>query len=244
MTSNYPRDSAQAVALSGAEVWWEKTTSKAVEVGRLVFPAIVPIIDVAVPRVLEAKRLDETKHHNAEFVLREVGSMSAGDPLPVAALGLNPGECVAVFRAKRRRPAVVLATSKEVPRQDAPGVSWQRHPMALVAPYFGVDTGGTRGGWPAAFVQRIRHFQYAQFQYDRLPIGGAAESICRLDQLQPMGLHYKSYELTEWKLSSTALELLQEQLDWLRSGKLREESALWTVRNMVHEEAAAVAGLA
>ncbi|MBL8934243.1 MAG: hypothetical protein JNM69_06810 [Archangium sp.] len=199
---------------------------------------------MAVPRVLEAKRLDETKHQNAEFVLREVGSTTTGDPLPVAALGLNPGECVAVFRAKRRRPAVVLATSKEVPKADAPGVAWQRHPMALVAPYFGVDAGGTRGGWPPEFVQRIRHLHYAQFQYDRLPIGGAVESICRLDQLQPMGLHYKSYELTPWKLSASALELLQQQLDWLRSGKLKEESELGLVRNLVHEEVAALAGTA
>lgn len=243
MTSSYPRDSAQSVMLGPGQTWWEKAGTPAVEVGRLVFPAVVPITDVAIARVLDAKRVDETKHHNAEFVLREVGSMATGDPLPVAALGLNPGECVAVFRAKRRRPAVVLAVSKEVPKTEAPGVSWQRHAMALVAPYFGVDA-GARGGWPAPFVQRIRHLQYPQFHYDRLPVSGAAESICRLDQLQPIGLHHNTCEVTEWRLSPEALELMQQQLDWLRSGKMKEGSALWTVRDLVRGEAAGPEGQA
>lgn len=59
-----------------------------------------------------------------------------------------------------------------------------------------------------------------------------------------MGLHYKSYELTDWKLSAAALELLQQQLDWLRSGRLSEESGLGLVRDLVHEEVAALAGTA
>ena len=57
--------------------------------------------------------------------------------------------------------------------------------------------------------------RYPQFFLDSLPIGGVAESVLRLDHLQPIGGHYKSYEMTLYGLTKDALEVMDELLQWL-----------------------------
>ncbi len=96
----------------------------------------------------------------------------------------------------------------------------------LAAPYFGADQDGSRAGWPSEFVQRIKLAEYPQYAYDRLPIGGAVESILRLDQVQPIGRHHDSYELTEFCLTADAMDIIDSWLIWLVTGSLDENSML------------------
>ncbi len=59
-------------------------------------------------------------------------------------------------------------------------------------------------------VERTRHREYPQFFWDQLPISGVEESILRLDHLQPMGTHHDAYQMSEYKLSDDALEVVDE----------------------------------
>lgn len=88
----------------------------------------------------------------------------------------------------------------------------------LVAPYYGVDTDGKRSGFRGEFVDRIRRCEYRQYIWDRLPVGNVRESILRLDHIQPIGLHHDSYELTEYRLSEDAADVIDEWFQWLTYG--------------------------
>ena len=59
-------------------------------------------------------------------------------------------------------------------------------------------------------VERTRHCEYPQFFWDQLPVAGSEESILRLDHLQPMGTHHDAHQLSEYKLSDDALEVVDE----------------------------------
>ena len=140
--------------------------------------------------------------------------------MPVAALPAFAGEVNAVFRAKRR-PVVVLAAAPALdPNSFGGSKGWQTDPTLLVAPYFGVEQNGTRGGWNLEFVRRIRHAESPAYVYDQLPVPPVAESVLRLDQVQPIGRHHNSYERTGWKLSDEALAVIDEQFGWLMTGIL------------------------
>jgi hypothetical protein len=67
--------------------------------------------------------------------------------------------------------------------------------------------------------------------WDSLPITMGRDSILRLDHIQPIGNHAESYELTEYALGSDALALIEEQMNWLRTGELLEESIILYLRN-------------
>ncbi len=109
-------------------------------------------------------------------------------------------------------PALVRGTAK---RSTAPTV--------LAVPYYGVDSDGKRAGYKPEFVERIRHCEYPQFVWDCLPIDGPEESVLRLDHLQPIGTHYNSYKLSDFKLSDDALEIVDELVQWLIWGGVNEE---------------------
>lgn len=100
----------------------------------------------------------------------------------------------------------------------------------LVAPYYGVDRDGTRGGWKQAFVDRIRRCEYPQYMWDRLPLGGTRESVLRLDHTQALGRHQNAFELTPYRLGDEALGLLDEWFLWLLTGFVPSESSLQILR--------------
>ena len=152
--------------------------------------------------------------------------------LPVAALPTPAGEVHLLQRAKRRPVLVVSVGGPDVPHAFRVGAArWPTVPTILVAPYYGVDPDGTRGGWPAPFVTRIRRCEYPHYLWDRLPLpGGPAESILRLDHLQPVGRHTNAYELTPFRLSDEALELVDAWLAWLLTGELDPASILGEIR--------------
>lgn len=233
----HPKDSIPGILPA---TWWEHDTSKTLKRGRLLH-AFVPITSL-VPMTLQAQgRATPTAHENALFKLVP---MRASQPppaprLPVAALPQIPGEVKAVYRAKRRPMLLMSTGGHDLPQEVTRNLGWQASAALLAAPYFGADPDGTRAGWPAEFVQRIGRGEYPQYAYDRLPIGGPKESILRLDQLQPIGRHHDSYELTEYCLSADAMEVIDSWLVWLFTGTLDAKSLLAIMRTeLQHLESA------
>jgi hypothetical protein len=96
-----------------------------------------------------------------------------------------------------------------------------------VAPYYGIDRGAKRAGFPEALITRIRRCEYPQFFWEKLPLAGKPEaSLLRLDHIQPLGRHHDSYEWKEYCLSDDAVLILDEWLHWLLEEDLPEESVL------------------
>ena len=80
-------------------------------------------------------------------------------------------------------------------------------------------------------VDAIRRCHWPQYVWDRLPLPGAAESILRLDHIQPIGRHYKSYEQTPHCLSTEAMEIIDEWVRWHLTGCLSGEGTLFLCRD-------------
>lgn len=168
--TEFAPDSIQT--LSGG-VWWVRAASPDPKRGRLL-RAIVPFVQ-QVPREIQATRASATDHQKASFELvpMRVREVRKGPSVPVAALHTNPGEVNAVYKAKIR-PVVVISTGGDAISSEVlkKAKGWKTAPTLIVAPYFGVDQDGSRAGWDAEFVSRIRHGEYPQYVHDRLPIGG------------------------------------------------------------------------
>lgn len=228
----YPVDSVQAAM--GSQ-WWVPAKSAQIQRGRLLW-AFVPYVGLT-PWTLQATRASATSHQSAHFELvpLRVHEAHKAPSIPVAALHTHPGEVNAVYKAKRR-PVLVVSTGGNVLADELlkKAKGWKTAAALVVAPYFGVDPGGTRGGWDPEFVRRIRTAEYPQYVYDRLPIGGSTgESILRLDHLQPIGRHHDSYELTDWVLSADALAVLDDWVAWLLTGTLVANSVLAWMREQL-----------
>lgn len=230
----FPDDCVQSII--GSANWWAKNKEQELCRGALIF-AFAPHVD-QVPYTFEpVGRTDANRHDSA--ILR-VSPLSVNQPLkktdlPVAAMPLLDGEVWAAYRAKKRpclvigsnNPAVDQALTKGTPKNSTA-------PTVLVAPYYGVDRDGRRAGYKPEFVERVRHCEYPQFVWDRLPItGGPDESILRLDHLQPIGAHHNSYKISEFKLSDGALEIIDELVHWLIWGGVDADSLIALYRGEI-----------
>jgi fermentation-respiration switch protein FrsA (DUF1100 family) len=108
---------------------------------------------------------------------------------------------------------------------------WQTAQTILVAPYYGATGGAKRGGFNQEFVERIRHAEYPDYMWDVLPIGGSTDdSILMLKQIQPIGRHHNSYELTKYRLNPDAFDVLDDWVAWLLTGVLDSEGILQMFR--------------
>ena len=183
----YPDDSVQYLA----DEWWTRDGRRVAGRGRLVrtfvlYPEQKPY------RLIPESRGKDPRDHRTAMVRIEpfrIGRPASGGGLPVPALPLHAGESYFVQRGKIR-PAVVLCEGGESVPDELRRRSSAHHQTArtlLVAPYYGADKDGTRAGWNAAFVDRIRHAEYPQYMWDTLPIGGPDVSILRLDHILPIG---------------------------------------------------------
>lgn len=227
----YPDDCIQSI-IKPTE-WWIRNEERRLCRGALVF-AFAPHVD-QVPYTFEPiGRADPTRHSDA--VLR-VSPLRVNQPLrktdlPVAAMTLHHREVWAGYRAKKRPCLVIGSISPEVDGALTRGMPKNSTaPTILAAPYYGVDIDGTRAGYKPEFVERVRHCEYPQFCWDCLPLeGGPNESILRLDHLQPIGTHHNSYELSEYRLSDEALEVIDELVRWLIWGGLYEDSLITMYR--------------
>jgi hypothetical protein len=218
VSQEYPEDCLQTFLND----WWVRSQATEARRGRLIW-AFIPHVDQQLYHLVPEGRSEPTEHRTANYRVEAFEGKEAPNEsiLPVAALPGYPGEVRLLYRAKRR-PALVLSIGgSDVPRNLKTGSArHQTNPTLLVAPYYGADQGGATGGWKPEFVTRIRRCEYPQYMWDSLPFKSRKESILRLDHLQPIGKHGKSYELSEFELHPDALEIVDEYLLWLMSGSL------------------------
>ncbi|MFN8545541.1 MAG: hypothetical protein U0807_15225 [Candidatus Binatia bacterium] len=227
----YPDESLQGFV--GA--WWTAPAGTDFRRGRLV-RVVIPHVDQEPYQLTPIGRDEPTEHRSATVLIEplRLGQPRRTSKLPVAAMPTNPGELRIVSRAKVRPAVILSAPMPEVPKEMRQGKArWQSAPTLLVAPYYGGDQDGTRGGWDPRMVDRIRRCEYPQYLWDKLPVAGATESILRLDHIQPIGRHSNACEVTSYCLSDEALGVLDEWLTWLTTGLLPSRGVLADVRNFL-----------
>jgi len=221
----YPDDSLQGVL---GVPWWDTSNVRALERGRLVWAYLNHVEQE--PRTLTViGRTDDDDHTRAEFKLEPLEASRARTrppTAPVAAMPLNKGEVFTVYRAKFRPCLVINAPTPSVPKNLRGDAKWQTAPTFLVAPYYGADRDGTRGGFPPEFVKRARRCEWPQFIVDQLPDSSVKESILRLDHIQPVGVHGNSHVVTEHQLTTEALGVLDDWLIRLTTGLVPDGSDL------------------
>lgn len=221
----YPDDSIQYIVGN----WWIEEKSSELKRGRLI-KAFLPHVDQVPYQLTVTGRSDPTDHTRANYRLDplRMNQPNKRPGLPVAALPAFENEVRAVYRAKKRPALIISEGGDEIERILTRGKpKWQTSPVVLVAPCYGVHEGRTRAGFNPEFVTRVRHCEYPQFMWDKLPIGGTTtESIIRLDHIQPIGRHHDSIELTNHRLTDEAIEILDEWLIWLLRGDFEKDSLL------------------
>jgi hypothetical protein len=234
VTPIYPDDCIQNLCGD----WWEETGERRLEYGRLV-RAFLPHVDQQPYLLVAHGRTDPEAHQEAEF---EIQPLLANKPpteayLPVAGLPAYSGEVRILQRAKKR-PALILSTSGAAVerRLKAGSARYLTNRSVLVAPYYGADRSGKRGGFKPEFVQRIRRAEYPQYSWDSLPISGASESILRFDHLQPLGENAQAVEITPYRLTVDAADIIEEWLSWFRTGGLTENGVLAYFRKEMSAE--------
>ena len=209
MKNNYPIDSIQSLAQS----WWIKSDSEILTRGSLVNTYVQFFYQI--PRELVAEREDPYKHDKVTIKSIPLSPKQThqASSLPIAAFPrLEGADCFIINRAKRR-PCIVIGEVSRPPIAKSLIRGMSKHqtaPFVAIAPYYGVEQ-NSRAGYNPEFVERIKHASYPQFMWDILP-HSEKESILRLDQIQPLGIHYQSYEHSGYKLSEEALALFDEWL--------------------------------
>ncbi len=230
----YPDDCIQSVV--HPDDWWEKSDKKELTRGTLIY-AFVPHAD-QVPYTFEPKgRSNAEEHGAADF---RVAPLKVDQPLrqtdlPVAAMPLYGNEVWAAYRAKRRPCLVLGSISPGVSKGLVRGMpNKSTAPTVLVAPYYGADQDGKRAGYNPIFVERVRHCEYPQFLWDKLPLqSGPNESILRLDHLQPIGTHGNSHKFSGYRMSESAIEVVDDLMQWLVWGGVPEDSLVALYRSEI-----------
>lgn len=223
-----PEDSVQYAV----DPWWTRDARGSPNRGRLLI-AFVPYPEQEPRRLVVEGRTEPRDHEHARYHVEpfRVGERLPEAGLPVAGLPQAPGEEYLAYKGKFRPVLVISEGGPEIPRELRIGAArWPTAPALLVAPYYGVDQDGTRGGWRPEFVQRIRRVEYPQYVWDALPIGGPRESILRLDHIFPIARNPAVYRHTEHLLTADALLLLDQWLLWLATGALEAGSLLADIR--------------
>lgn len=219
--NEFPEDSIQSIAGTGD--WWERDDSKELVRGKLVW-AHVQFFD-EIPLQLLPIRDDDHTHKTAVVKaepLRANQRRQQYEALPVAALPRRDGADGFVVNRAKRRPCLILggAEPTQVLQRDSKGQpNWSIAPFAIAVPYYSVAQAG-RAGYAPRLVELIRHARYRQFFYDRLPLGGSDESILRFDQAFPLSHNAQSHADAGYRLSQSALALVDEWLDWFITGRM------------------------
>ncbi|AGW13801.1 hypothetical protein [Megalodesulfovibrio gigas] len=229
MIPTYPDDCIQTLT----NAWWVQTDNKTPTKWRLAW-AFVPYVDQLPYQLIPKARTDDREHDRAECEIApcNVAAPPALPRLPVAALPRHdPKEIFAVYRAKKRPVLIAADLGATVHKQLQTGFPKRSFASSyLCVPYYGVDAGtGKRAGYPPAFTARVKAGEYSQFFWDMLPVPGARESILRLDQMQPVGGHHQSLELTLYSLSEEAGSIMDEWMQWHLTGQIAENGpiSLW-----------------
>lgn len=228
-TPTYPDDTIQAYTPS----WWVADTSAVISPGCLVW-AFLPHVEQKPTALEPVARATPTDHKNINYRIIELDARTPpkAPQLPVAALPHAKGEVLAVYKAKRRPVLVLSHPSAEVSKKLTDS-KWQRHRTVLVAPYYGGDQDGSRGGWRAELLAPIRRAVFPQFMWDRLPLGSVQESVLRFDEVQPLGFDPSAYVLTGFRLSEDALKIVYDWRTWFERGLIREKGDFQEFRNNI-----------
>lgn len=230
----YPDETIQG--LSSASSWWLKDESNRICRGRLC-SAFIPFVTQK-PYTLEpVGRPQPTIHNeaNAKIAPLDINQTRRMKALPVAAMPLYGDKDLYTVYTSKKRPCLILGDGcaelpKEI-RRDRP--SWQTAHTVIVAPYFGIEQGVGRAGFPAPFVDRVKQCEFPQFFWDILP-HNSKESMLFFMQAQPIGKHLDSIELSPYKLSPEALCVIDEWLSWSFTGNPPdEEGFLFEARNLL-----------
>jgi len=224
----FPEDSLQSMIKPSS--WWIKNEEKQLCRGALIF-SFVPHIDQIPYGITPIGRNVPTEHEKADL---QIAPLDINQPikqtdLPVAAMPLFDKEIWTAHKAKTRPCLVFGLTGCFVDKEFIRGKAKRNTaPTILVAPFYSVGQKGKRSGYKPQFVEKVRHCEYPQFFWDKLPINSAEDdgSILRLDHLQPIGNHYKSHKICNHMLSPDAMMLLDHMLEWLIFGSLPEISIL------------------
>jgi hypothetical protein len=231
----YPDDCIQSVV--GGD-WWLKNEDRTLCRGALIV-AFSPHVD-QVPYSFEPVGRKEADRHSDAVV--KVSPLKVDQPLqqadlPVAAMTLHHGEVWAAYRAKKRPCIVVGMPGARVDKLLVRGTANSATaPTMLVVPSYGVQRNTNRAGYPPEFVERVRHLEYAQFLWDKLPESDdTPESIIRLDHLQPVGTHYSSFKITGWKLGNAGLNVIDDLLSLLMQGGVPADSLVNMYRELIKE---------
>jgi hypothetical protein len=234
----YPDYCVQQIIADPKNNWWVRNEEGTLCRGAIVF-SFVPHFDQTPYTFEPIGRTAATEHNRADV---KVEPLKVDRPLkqvalPVAAAPLYRGEVWAAYKAKKRPCLVLGDNAAAVDKSLTLGMPKSSSASTvLVAPYYGADKDGTRAGYNKDFVERIRHCEYPQFIWDMLPLNDGPEaSILRLDQLQPIGTHYNSYKVSDFKLSKIALEIVDDVLKWLIWGGLPEESDVLAYKELIIE---------
>lgn len=229
----YPEDCLQSIIKPTP--WWVNNEEKILCRGALVF-AFTPHVD-QVPYTIKPVGRKEADQHNSAIL--DIGPLRINQPrnrtdLPVAAMSLNDGEIWAAYRAKKR-PCLVVGSINPVVEGSIKRGMPNSHtaPTVKVAPYYGVDRDGNRAGYKPEFVERVRHCEYPQYVWDKLPITGPDESLLRLDHIQPIGTHHNSYELSDYKLSVDALDIIDELIHFVIWGGVPGNGMIVMYRELI-----------
>ena len=132
-----------------------------------------------------------------------------------AALPIRDGETYLVQRGKRRPALVVRTGGTPVAKDFRAGQSrWQSAPTLLVAPFYGVEASGTRGGWGEPFVERMGRGEYPQVRVGSIADRRNVDSPLR-HHLFAIGADPANYDTTPHVLSAEAIQLLDQRIAWL-----------------------------
>lgn len=222
----YSEATVQALTTDGK--WWVTQDDSKLHRGSLI-QCFVPHV-CQTPFVFEPiGRKHPTEHGTADV---RVTALKVDQPLkqlelPVAGMTTNHGEVWAAYRAKRR-PCLVLsvehpAVSKELTHGKP---SHATAPTMVVAPFYGIARKEGRAGYHDDLISRAIRCEYPQFLVDWLPMVGGEQSLLRFDQMQPVGRHYHSYKLLNFRLSDEALKVMDGWIEWLVRGSLAKEHPL------------------
>lgn len=224
--ADYPDDCIQGIVND----WWQEDKGKTLCRGALVSTYVQFYSQV--PLELIAERIDPTTHKVAGIKaqpLNAEGKRSIAESLPVAGLPrLEGAHCYITNRAKKR-PCIILGAvdQKSIDRGLTKGmIKSSTHQFFIVAPFFSVEQAG-RSGYNPEFVERVMHADYRAFFWDILPGTQGHESILRMDQIQPVGIHNHAYKHLGYRLSDEALAIFDEWLDWVIYNKKSDTVSLF-----------------
>ncbi len=222
----YPEESIQYLV----DPWWVKDDTGIICRGRLL-DAFVPHTSQNPTAFILEGRASSTDHEHFEFRTEPltINTRAKKATFPVASMPLFPKELHTIYKGKVRRVLVISELNPPVPTRMG-SAPHQTAPTILVAPYYGVDANGGRGGWPAELVRRTRLCEYPQYMWDMLPDSLTGESILRLDHVQPLLRASICYRVLPHRLSNDALEVLADWEEWYRTGRMNADGILAMVR--------------